>query len=197
MLPFISSWTNVTFFARIVADLEDPLLTSSMTEQMCRTHWVMACGVPEIVTALSVESGSMSPATWTWAPVVFTSTRQQKKQQLFTAEKSTPSPKLKCCFEHPQISPNTFWHAWSSCKPNSKVCSNIWRGTHKYRPFRTRFHPPPIFTGRGIFHERQTKKKKYTHKAEKSKWNGTNKFYCLILEVLKQQGGGFLLAFCQ
>lgn len=49
------------------------VLTSSMTEQMCLTHWVMACGVPEIVTALSVESGSMSPATWTWAPVVLTS----------------------------------------------------------------------------------------------------------------------------
>ena len=47
------------------------VLTSSMTEQMCLTHWVMACGVPEIVTALSVESGSMSPATCTWAPVVF------------------------------------------------------------------------------------------------------------------------------
>lgn len=47
-------------------------LTSSMIEQMCLTHWVMACGVPEIVTALSVESGSMSPATWTWAPVVLT-----------------------------------------------------------------------------------------------------------------------------
>ena len=45
-------------------------VTSSMTEQMCRTHWVMACGAPEMVTALSVESGSMSPATCTWAPVV-------------------------------------------------------------------------------------------------------------------------------
>ena len=41
-----------------------------MTEQMCRTHRVMACGAPEMVTALSVDSGSMSPATCTWAPVV-------------------------------------------------------------------------------------------------------------------------------
>lgn len=30
---------------------------------------MMASGVPEIVTARSVELGSMSPATWTWAPV--------------------------------------------------------------------------------------------------------------------------------
>lgn len=44
--------------------------TSSMTVQMCFTHCVMAWGVPEMVTALSVESGSRSPATWTWAPVL-------------------------------------------------------------------------------------------------------------------------------
>lgn len=43
--------------------------TSSMTTQICFTHWMMASGVPEIVTARSVELGSMSPATWTWAPV--------------------------------------------------------------------------------------------------------------------------------
>lgn len=40
-----------------------------MTTQICLTHWMMASGVPEIVTARSVELGSMSPATWTWAPV--------------------------------------------------------------------------------------------------------------------------------
>lgn len=39
--------------------------TSSMTTQICLTHWMMASGVPEMVTALSVELGSMSPATWT------------------------------------------------------------------------------------------------------------------------------------
>ena len=43
--------------------------TSSMTTQICLTHWMMASGVPEMVTARSVELGSMSPATWTWAPV--------------------------------------------------------------------------------------------------------------------------------
>lgn len=36
-----------------------------MTTQICFTHWMMASGVPEIVTARSVELGSMSPATWT------------------------------------------------------------------------------------------------------------------------------------
>lgn len=63
-------------------------LTSSMTEQMCLTHWVMACGVPEIVTALSVDSGNMSPATWTWAPVVLKlrfSGKKQKKNKGFLA----------------------------------------------------------------------------------------------------------------
>lgn len=40
-----------------------------MTTQICLTHWMMASGVPEIVTARSVELGSMSPATCTWAPV--------------------------------------------------------------------------------------------------------------------------------
>lgn len=39
--------------------------TSSMTTQICFTHWMMASGVPEMVTARSVELGSMSPATWT------------------------------------------------------------------------------------------------------------------------------------
>ncbi len=80
-------------------------------------------------------------------------TRQQKKQRLFIAEKSTPSHKLKCRFKYPQITPNTFWHAGSSCKPNSNVCSNIWRGVHKYCPFRMSIQPPPIFTGiiSGIF----------------------------------------------
>lgn len=39
--------------------------TSSITTQICLTHWIIASGVPEIVTARSVELGSMSPATWT------------------------------------------------------------------------------------------------------------------------------------
>lgn len=63
-------------------------LTSSMTEQMCLTHWVMACGVPEMVTALSVESGSMSPATWTWAPVVLILPDIMRKQRLLSAERA-------------------------------------------------------------------------------------------------------------
>lgn len=119
-------------------------LTSSMTEQMCLTHWVMACGVPEIVTALSVESGNMSPATWTWAPVVLTlpygRKKTKKKQRLFRAKNPTLSPFLKCCFKQPQITQNIFWHAESSCKPNGNACSNILRGAHKYCPFRERMH---------------------------------------------------------
>lgn len=39
--------------------------TSSITTQICLTHWIIASGVPEIVTARSVELGSMSPATCT------------------------------------------------------------------------------------------------------------------------------------
>ncbi|KAG7248925.1 hypothetical protein CRUP_038443, partial [Coryphaenoides rupestris] len=37
--------------------------------EICFTHCMMASGAPEMVTALSVELGSMSPATCTWAPV--------------------------------------------------------------------------------------------------------------------------------
>lgn len=70
-------------------------LTSSMTEQMCLTHWVMACGVPEMVTALSVESGSMSPATWTWAPVVLILPDIMRKQRLLSAEKSPVEKQLQ------------------------------------------------------------------------------------------------------
>uniref|UniRef100_A0A3B3QCR5 Uncharacterized protein n=1 Tax=Paramormyrops kingsleyae TaxID=1676925 RepID=A0A3B3QCR5_9TELE len=35
-----------------------------MTTQICFTHWIMASGEPEIVTALSVELGSMSPVPY-------------------------------------------------------------------------------------------------------------------------------------
>lgn len=72
------------------------VFTSSMTEQMCLTHWVMACGVPEMVTALSVESGSMSPATWTWAPVVLTLAYIgiKKKKNIFSFLAVSSSPKL-------------------------------------------------------------------------------------------------------
>lgn len=119
--------------------------------------------------------------------------RQQKKQRLFIAEKSAPSPKLKCCFKHPQITLNTFWHAGSSCKPNSNVCSNIWRGVHKYCPFRMSIQPPSIFTSiiSGIF---MSSHQKNTHICKQRKtrkvWLG-----CLILEVSEQQGGGFLSPF--
>lgn len=123
-------------------------LTSSMTEQMCLTHWVMACGVPEIVTALSVESGNMSPATWTWAPVVLTLPYSgKKKQRLFSAKNPMLKPRLKCCFKQPQITPNTFWRAESSCKPNRNLCSNILRGAHKYCPFRVCMHSLLVFLG--------------------------------------------------
>lgn len=50
-------------------------LTSSITTQICFTHWMMASGVPDMVTARSVELGSMSPATCTWAPVDFSRDR--------------------------------------------------------------------------------------------------------------------------
>lgn len=66
--------------------------------------------------------------------------KKQKKQRLFSAKNPTRSPLLKCCFKQPQITPNTFWHAESSCKPNRNVCSKILRGAHKYCPFRERMH---------------------------------------------------------
>lgn len=44
--------------------------TSSMTTQICLTHSMMDCGIPAMVMARSVELGSMSPATWTCAPVL-------------------------------------------------------------------------------------------------------------------------------
>lgn len=50
-------------------------LTSSITTQICLTHSMMDCGVPAMVMARSVEFGSMSPATCTWAPVDFEETR--------------------------------------------------------------------------------------------------------------------------
>jgi len=60
--PF-SFWVNYPFKNTV------QYYTSSMTTHICLTHWMMASGVPEIVTARSVELGNMSPATWTWAPV--------------------------------------------------------------------------------------------------------------------------------
>lgn len=108
-------------------------------------------------------------------------TRQQKKQRLFIAEKSTLSPKLKHCFKHPQITPNTFWHAGSSCKPNTNVRSNIWRGIHKYCPFRMRFtlHRSWQFIS-GIFrssNRTHINTYKYTNiKAEKNKKSLTGVF---------------------
>lgn len=44
--------------------------TSRITAQIWRTHRMMASGTPDTVTARSVELGSRSPATCTWAPVV-------------------------------------------------------------------------------------------------------------------------------
>lgn len=44
-------------------------LTSSMTTQTCFTHSMIEWVVPAMVMARSVEFGSMSPATCTWAPV--------------------------------------------------------------------------------------------------------------------------------
>lgn len=73
--------------------------------------------------------------------------RQKKKQRPFSTEKPTLSTKLKCCLKYPQIILNTFRHTESSCKPNSNVCSNIWRGTHKYCPFKISMQPPLVFIG--------------------------------------------------
>lgn len=128
-------------------------LTSSITEQMCLTHWVMACGVPEIVTALSVESGSMSPATWTWAPVVLTSPDNRKYKGYLLLKRARHHPDWNAVSSTPQIILNTFWHAGSSCKPNSNVRSNIWRGAHKYCPFGMSIQALLILAGiiNGIF----------------------------------------------
>ena len=41
-----------------------------MIPQMCRIHSVIASAVPDTVTALSVEFGNISDATWIEAPVV-------------------------------------------------------------------------------------------------------------------------------
>lgn len=139
------------------------VFTSSITEQMCLTHWVMACGVPEMVTALSVESGSMSPATWTWAPVVLMLAHigikkiKKKHFQLFSS------------FKQPQIIPNTVWHAESSCKPNRNVCSNIWRGAHKYCPFRVRMQAADLsrHNQRDFQEQQPSKKKRHQHLLKK------------------------------
>lgn len=95
-------------------------------------------------------------------------TRQQKIQRLFIAEKSTPSPRLKCRFEHPTNYPeHIFWHAGSSCKPNSNVRSNIWRGAHKYCPFGMSIQALLILAGiiNGIFTHPPPRhpSRKYTH----------------------------------
>lgn len=121
-------------------------LTSSMTEQMCLTHWVMACGVPEIVTALSVESGSMSPATCTWAPVVFKSPEHRAdKSWLMQEEKKKQNKTTKCCFQLRQVIPtNPILTCSEQLWPQS---SNVWRGTNKYCPLRIKIQTSLILAG--------------------------------------------------
>lgn len=115
--------------------------------------------------------------------------QEKKKQRLLSAEKSIRSAKFKCCFKYPQITPSTFWHAESSCKPNSDVCSNIWRGAHKYCPFRESIQPTSIFTGiiSAIFMS-TNRENTPNLKAEKS-------LECLILKVSEHQWGCLLCLF--
>lgn len=63
--PSACSGASCDFFFRMYFTPFVTDCTSSITTQICLTHWIIASGVPEIVTARSVELGSMSPATWT------------------------------------------------------------------------------------------------------------------------------------
>lgn len=87
------NWCEVSVGSTLLFVLSCRYLTSSMTTQICLTHWMMASGVPEIVTARSVELGSMSPATWTWAPV---DCRRQLGDNDNTDSESSCQPVLLC-----------------------------------------------------------------------------------------------------
>ena len=64
----LTSWTGPGPSPRPLSLPQDR--TSRITAQIWRTHRMMASGTPDTVTARSVELGSRSPATCTWAPVV-------------------------------------------------------------------------------------------------------------------------------
>ena len=110
-------------------------LTSSMTEQMCLTHWVMACGVPEIVTALSVESGNMSPATWTWAPVVLTlpsakkPTNQNKKNNGFLVPRIQHYHPDEIVWSSPKL-PQTHFDTQRATTSQTEMCVPIFWELH-------------------------------------------------------------------
>lgn len=105
------------------------VLTSSMTEQMCLTHWVMACGVPEIVTALSVESGSMSPATWTWAPVVLALPDSKRNKGYLELKRSHYHPNWNACTSTPKL-PQTHFDMQRAAASQIAMCAPIFEEVH-------------------------------------------------------------------
>lgn len=105
------------------------VLTSSMTEQMCLTHWVMACGVPEIVTALSVESGSMSPATWTWAPVVLTSPDKRRNKAYLLLRRAHHRPNWNAVSSTRKL-PQTHFDMQGAAAIQIAMCAPIFEGAH-------------------------------------------------------------------
>lgn len=70
------------------------MLTSSITTQICFTHWMMASGVPEMVTARSVEFGSISPATCTWAPVDLSRDKAKRERHGWAGDGTSPKPAI-------------------------------------------------------------------------------------------------------
>lgn len=116
--------------------------------------------------------------------------RQQKKQRLFIAEKGTPSHKLKCCFKHPQITPNTFWHAGSSCKPNSKCVLQYLKRRTQILSIQNEYSAcTDLYRhNQWDFHEQQPQKDTHILRHRKTRQVCLE---CLILEVSVHQGGCF------
>lgn len=122
------------------------LLTSSMTEQMCLTHWVMACGVPEIVTALSVESGSMSPATWTWAPVVLNLPDITRNKGYLVLKRAHYRPNWNAVSSTPKL-PQTHFDLQRAAASQIAACASIFEGARtNFFPFRRGIQPLQICT---------------------------------------------------
>lgn len=67
--PLGGDWNKKTINAHHEIIIVIKPLTSSITLQIWKMHWVMASPVPDSVTALSVELGNISLATWIDAPV--------------------------------------------------------------------------------------------------------------------------------
>lgn len=80
------------------ASLRGPL-TSSMTTQICLTHSIIDWVVPAMVMARSVELGSMSPATCTWAPVDWRVEEEKKKTVVLKSNEFGPSANNEFCLK--------------------------------------------------------------------------------------------------